>query len=77
MCIFPVSVCVCVCVCVCVLPAVLLLGIIGRYSAARTLQNRELSSVLCNGLEWWDAGMGGMSKSEGIYAYIQLIHLIV
>ena len=68
MCIFP--------LCVCVLPAVLLLGIIGRYSAARTLQNRELSSVLCDGLEWWDAGMGGRSKSEGIYAYTQLVHLV-
>ena len=50
MCIFP--------VCMYVLPAALLLAIIGRYSAASTLQNRELSSLLCDDLEWWDGGDG-------------------
>ena len=69
MCIFP--------VCMYVLPAALLLAIIGRYSAASTLQNRELSSLLCDDLEWWDGGMGGRSKREGVYVYVQLIHFTV
>ena len=36
------------------------------------------SSVLCEDLEGWDWGrVGGRSKREGLYVYIQLIHLVI
>ena len=37
------------------------------------------SSVLCGNLNGWDGGsrVGGSFKREGIYVYIQQIHLVV
>ena len=34
--------------------------------------------MLCDDLDGWDGGgLGGRSKREGIYVYIQLIHFVV
>ena len=34
--------------------------------------------VLCDDLEGWDEGeAGGRLKPEGIYVYLQLIHIVV
>ena len=41
------------------------------------VQHRELSSVFCDDPERWDGVVGGRSKREGIYVYIQLIHTVV
>ena len=38
--------------------------------------HRELSSRLSDDLEGWDGGIGRLKK-EGIYVYIQLIHIVV
>ena len=38
------------------------------------IQHTELSSVLCDDIEWW---VGGRLKREGIYVYIWLIHVAV
>ena len=47
----------------------------GYWEAA--VQHRELSSVVCDDPEGWDGVVGGRSKREGIYVYIQLIHTVV
>ena len=31
--------------------------------------------VLCDDLEGWDSGVGGRLRREGMYVYIQLIHV--
>ena len=33
--------------------------------------------MLCDDPEVWGGGVGGRLKGEGIYVYIQLIHIIV
>ena len=33
--------------------------------------------MLCDDPEEWGGGVGGRLKGEGIYVYIQLIHIIV
>ena len=42
------------------------------------VKHKELSSVLCDDLAGWDGEwrVGGRSKREGIYVYIQLIPFI-
>ena len=40
-------------------------------------QHRELSSVLCDDPAGWDEGLGGRLKREGIYVYLQLIHIVI
>ena len=42
------------------------------------VQDREISLVLCDDLDGWHGwGVGGTSKREEIYLYIQLIHFVV
>ena len=40
-------------------------------------EHRQLSSVLCDDIEGWDGRVGGRSKREGIYVYIELIHTVI
>ena len=41
------------------------------------VEQRELSSVLCDDLEGWDEGLGGRRKREGMDVHIQLSHTAV
>ena len=42
------------------------------------VSHRDLNSVLCDGLEGWDArGCGRRLSREGIYVYLQRIHIVV
>ena len=33
--------------------------------------------MLCDDLDGWDGRVGGTSKREGIYVYIELIHTVI
>ena len=44
-------------------------------AGGKLLQNRELSSVLCDGLVGWDEGVGGRPAREGLH--ISLIHFVI
>ena len=33
--------------------------------------------MLCDDLEGWDGELGGKLKREGIYVFLQLIHVVV
>ena len=41
------------------------------------VQPRELPSVLCDGLDGRDEGVGGRLGTEGVYVYIWPIHFTV
>ena len=44
--------------------------------ASGKLLDRELISGLCDDQEQWGGGVGGRLKTEGIVAYLKVIHLV-